>query len=107
MNPSTRRLASGARTTVITELASNRRWSAFDTMALRRGKAMKRLFLSAALAPLACPALVHAETKISTATTTPVRTSTVAAGQPDSITIDTGGSIKPAAARAAVTLDAA
>src|ERR1700758_3229745 len=107
MNPSTRRLASCARTTVITELSSNRRCSAFDTMALQRGKAMKRLFLSAALAPLACPTLVHAETTISTAVATPVRTSTAAAGQPDSVTITATGSLKPTAAGAAVTLDAA
>ncbi|CAN7181198.1 autotransporter domain-containing protein [Phenylobacterium sp. LjRoot225] len=67
---------------------------------------MKRLFLSAALAPLILPDMAQCEIVISTATTTPVRTSTVASGQPDSITIDTAGSIKPAAAGAAVILDA-
>lgn len=68
---------------------------------------MKRLFLSAALAPLACPVLAHAETTISTALTTPVRTATAANGQPDSLTISTSGSIKPTAAGTAVTMDAA
>lgn len=67
---------------------------------------MKRLFLSAALTPLICPSVAHSEVTISTAVTTPVRTSTAAAGQPDSITISKDGSIKPAAAGAAVTLDA-
>ncbi|CAN7453300.1 autotransporter outer membrane beta-barrel domain-containing protein [Phenylobacterium sp. LjRoot219] len=68
---------------------------------------MKRLFLSAALAPLTCPVLAHAETTISTAVTTPVRTATAASGQPDAVTISTSGSIKPTAAGAAVTMDAA
>jgi len=67
---------------------------------------MKRLFLSAALAPLACPVLAHAETTISTAITTPVRTATANNGQPDAVTITAPGSIKPAAAGAAVTMDA-
>lgn len=68
---------------------------------------MKRLFLSAALAPLACPVLAHAETTISTALTTPVRTATANSGAPDDVTISTSGSIKPTAAGAAVTMDAA
>lgn len=65
---------------------------------------MKRLFVSAAVLPL-LTAVAHAEVKISTATTTPVRTSTVAAGQPDHITIEAAGSIAPTAAGAAVTVD--
>jgi len=67
---------------------------------------MKRLFLSAALAPLACPLLAHAETTISTAVTTPVRTATANNGAPDAVTISSSGSIKPTAAGAAVTMDA-
>lgn len=66
---------------------------------------MKRLFVTAALAPLALVSAAHAETKITTAVTTPVKTSTAANGAPDDLTIDTGGSVKPAAAGAAVTLD--
>jgi outer membrane autotransporter protein len=66
---------------------------------------MKRLFVSAALAPLLFAGAVQAETKITTATTTPVKTSTVASGQPDSLTIDTGGSIAPTTAGPAVTID--
>lgn len=68
---------------------------------------MKRLFVSAAVLPLLHAAGAHAETKISTATTTPVRTSTVSGGQPDSILIEANGSIKPTAAGAAVTMDSA
>ncbi|MBW8812207.1 MAG: autotransporter domain-containing protein [Caulobacterales bacterium] len=66
---------------------------------------MKRLFVSAALAPLLFAGVAQAETKISTATTTPVKTSTIASGQPDSITIDTTGTITSTAAGAAVTVD--
>jgi outer membrane autotransporter protein len=66
---------------------------------------MKRLFVSAAVLPLLLAAQARAETKISTATTTPVRTSTVANGQPDSVTIETAGSIAPTASGAAVTVD--
>lgn len=66
---------------------------------------MKRLFVSAAVLPLLCAGSATAETKISTATTAPVRTSTAANGQPDSITIETAGSISPTAAGAAVTAD--
>lgn len=68
---------------------------------------MKRLFVSAAVLPLLHAAGAHAETKISTATTTPVRTSTLAAGQPDSLLIEANGTIKPTASGAAVTMDAA
>src|SRR4249919_1622153 len=66
---------------------------------------MKRLFVSAAVLPLVFVSAAQAETKISTATTTPVQTSTAAAGAPDSITIDTAGSIAPTVAGAAVTVD--
>jgi hypothetical protein len=66
---------------------------------------MKRLFVSAAVLPLLHAGAAQAETKISTATTTPVRTSTVASGQPDHITIETAGSIAPTSAGAAVTVD--
>jgi len=66
---------------------------------------MKHLLVSAAVLPLLHAASAHAETKITTATTTPVRTSTVASGQPDHITIDATGSIAPTAAGAAVTID--
>ncbi|HEY0650177.1 autotransporter outer membrane beta-barrel domain-containing protein [Phenylobacterium sp.] len=66
---------------------------------------MKRLFVSAAVLPLLAATAAHAETKISTATTAPVRTSTVASGQPDHITIEAAGSIAPTAAGAAVTID--
>jgi hypothetical protein len=66
---------------------------------------MNRLFLSAALLPLAYAVSAQAETKISTAVTTPVATATAASGQPDSITIETAGSIKPTAAGAAVTVN--
>lgn len=66
---------------------------------------MKRLLVSAAVLPLLYAASAHAETKITTATTAPVKTSTVAAGQPDALTIDTSGSITPTVAGAAVTID--
>lgn len=66
---------------------------------------MNRLFVSAAVLPLIFVSAAQAETKISTATTTPVKTSTIANGAPDQITIDTAGSIAPTAAGAAVTVD--
>jgi len=66
---------------------------------------MKRLFVSAALLPLLYAAAANAETKISTATTAPVRTSTIAGGQADHLTIETAGSIAPTAPGAAVTVD--
>lgn len=65
---------------------------------------MKRLFVSAAVLPL-LSAAAHAEVKISTATTAPVRTSTIAGGQADHITIESAGSIAPTASGAAVTVD--
>lgn len=65
---------------------------------------MKRLFVSAAVLPL-LSAVAHAEVKISTATTAPVRTSTVAGGQADHITIESAGSIAPTVSGAAVTVD--
>ena len=46
-----------------------------------------------------------AETQISTATTTPVATSTASAGTPDNINIVSGGSIKPTTAGPIVTID--
>jgi len=66
---------------------------------------MKRLLVSAAVLPLLYAASAHAETKISTATTAPVKTSTIASGQPDHLTIDTAGSIAPTVAGPAVTVD--
>lgn len=66
---------------------------------------MKRLFLSAAVLPLLSAGLAHAETKISTATTSPVATATLAAGQPDDLTLEAAGSIKPQTAGVAVTLN--
>jgi len=67
---------------------------------------MNRLFVSAALLPLVWAAAAQAETKIATAVTAPVKTSTAtAAGTADDLTIDTAGSVKPTAAGAAVTLD--
>lgn len=66
---------------------------------------MKRLLVSAAVLPLLTAGSAHAETKISTATTAPLRTSTVANGQADHITIETAGSIAPTTAGAAVTVD--
>ena len=66
---------------------------------------MNRLFVSAAALPLLFVSVAQAETKISTATTTPVKTSTIANGAPDQITIDTAGSIAPTVAGAAVTID--
>ena len=67
---------------------------------------MNRLFVSAALLPLVWAAAAQAETKIATAVTAPVKTSTAtAAGTADDLTIDTAGSVKPTTAGAAVTLD--
>ncbi|MCR5878483.1 hypothetical protein [Phenylobacterium sp. J367] len=66
---------------------------------------MKRLFVSAALLPLAYAASASAETKITTATTTPVQTATVANGARDDLTVEATGSIKPTTSGAAVTLN--
>lgn len=63
---------------------------------------MKRLFLSAAVLPLLHAAPALGQTTISTATTAPVATSTTG-----DLTIAIEGSIAPAAAGAAVTLDSA
>ena len=65
---------------------------------------MKRLFVSVALLPLLHAAQAQAETKISTAITAPIRTSTAAAGQPDSVLIEAAGSVKPTQSGAAVTI---
>ncbi|WP_336959070.1 autotransporter outer membrane beta-barrel domain-containing protein [Sphingobium aquiterrae] len=69
---------------------------------------MRNLKACTAIAPvLAAMAAggAHAETTISTATTTAVKTSTAASGQPDSITIGSAGSITLTAAGAGVTMD--
>lgn len=66
---------------------------------------MKRLLVSAAVLPLVFASAAQGETKISTATTAPVKTSTIAAGAPDHLTIETAGSIAPTVAGAAVTVD--
>lgn len=66
---------------------------------------MKRLFVSAALLPLLAAASARAETKITTAVTAPIATGTAANGQPDDVTVDAGGSIKPTAPGAAITLN--
>jgi hypothetical protein len=64
----------------------------------------KRLAISAAVAPLLLMAwAAHAETTISTATTTPVATATANNGAADSITISSSGSVKRSDAGAAVT----
>src|SRR5690606_2704127 len=69
----------------------------------KRNFMRKTLLASTCLAAMAAmPA--HAETTISTATTTPVKTSTVKSGAPDDIKITKDGSIKPAAGTA-VTID--
>ena len=60
------------------------------------------LFASTCAIALAAP--VQAETKIQTATTTPVRTATINAGAPDDITITAAGSITTTAP-VAVTID--
>ena len=66
---------------------------------------MNRLFVSAALIPLLWAVGAQAETKITTGVTAPAKTSTVAAGAPDDLTVDTTGSVQPTVAGAAVTLD--
>jgi len=65
---------------------------------------MKRLWVSAAVLPLAYAVGAHADTTISS-TSTPVRTSTAAGGQPDNLVIGAGAAVSPAAPGAAVTLD--
>lgn len=71
---------------------------------------MKRAALAAAvaLAPLLAAGMSHAQstpTQITTATTTPVRTSTINNGQPNDLDIVAGGSVSPTASGVAVTLD--
>ncbi|RAK56976.1 autotransporter outer membrane beta-barrel domain-containing protein [Phenylobacterium deserti] len=66
---------------------------------------MKRLFVTAAVLPLAYAVSAQAETKITTALTAPVSTATAANGQPDAITIEAAGSIRPTASGAAVTVN--
>lgn len=64
----------------------------------------KTLLASTCLATLLSTA-AHAETTITTATTAPVRTSTIKSGAPDDIKITSAGSIKPTVAGPAVTID--
>ncbi|MGV3730432.1 MAG: autotransporter outer membrane beta-barrel domain-containing protein [Sphingopyxis sp.] len=64
----------------------------------------KTLLASTCLATLISTA-AYAETTITTATTTPVRTSTIKSGTPDDIKITSAGSIKPTVAGPAVTID--
>lgn len=64
----------------------------------------KTLLASTCLATL-ISTVAHAETTITTATTTPVRTSTIKSGTPDDIKITSAGSIKPTVAGPAVTID--
>ncbi|WP_037500818.1 autotransporter outer membrane beta-barrel domain-containing protein [Sphingomonas jaspsi] len=64
---------------------------------------MRRLLLASTCA-VAVAAPAFAETKIQTATTAPVRTSTVNAGNPDAITITSAGTIT-ATSPTAVTID--
>src|SRR3546814_1949903 len=64
----------------------------------------KTLLASTCLATLLSTA-AHAETTIATATTAPVRTSTIKSGAPDDIKITSAGSIKPTVAWPAVTID--
>ncbi|MFC3712281.1 autotransporter domain-containing protein [Sphingoaurantiacus capsulatus] len=68
---------------------------------------MRYMLLAVTALPLIQVAAAHAETRISTATTAPVATSTIASGARDDLTIEKAGSIKPAAAGVAVTVDSA
>ncbi|WP_404711574.1 autotransporter domain-containing protein [Sphingomonas sp. MMS24-J13] len=67
----------------------------------------RRLLAATCLTPiglaLASPAL--ADTTISTATSTPVRTSTAASGSPDNLVVASGGTITPTSSATAVTID--
>lgn len=65
---------------------------------------MRKTLLATTCVAALLPATVQAETTISTAITTPVRTSTVKSGTPDNIKITTAGSVKPASGTA-VTID--
>jgi uncharacterized protein with beta-barrel porin domain len=60
--------------------------------------------MASVLAALAAGS-AHAETTISTATTTAVKTSTAASGQPDSVTISSAGSITLTGGGTGVTMD--
>ncbi len=68
---------------------------------------MKYLLLAVTALPLVQGVAVRAETKISTAITSPVATSTAANGARDDLTIEKAGSLKPAAAGVAITIDSA
>src|SRR3546814_6299108 len=68
---------------------------------LKRNPMRKTLLASTCLATLLSTA-AHAETTIATATTAPVRTSTIQSGAPDDIKITSAGSIKPTVAGPAV-----
>ena len=65
----------------------------------------RALLASAAALPLLQAAPARADTTISTAVTTPIATSSVAAGAPDNIYIDGAGSVAPTTPGAAVTID--
>src|SRR3546814_12074229 len=71
---------------------------------LKRNPMRKTLLASTCLATLLSTA-AHAETTIATATTAPVRTSTIKSGAPDDIKITSAGSIQPTVAGPAVTID--
>ena len=68
---------------------------------------MKYALRAVTALPLVLAAAATAETKISTATTAPVSTSTIASGARDDLTIEKAGSVKPAAAGVAITIDSA
>src|SRR3546814_16994404 len=61
---------------------------------LKRNPMRKTLLASTCLATLLSTA-AHAETTIATATTAPVRTSTIQSGAPDDIKLTSAGLIKP------------
>src|SRR3546814_18159149 len=69
---------------------------------LKRNPMRKTLLASTCLATLLSNA-AHAETTIATATTAPVRTSTIKSGAPDDIKITSAGAHKPTVAGPAVT----
>lgn len=65
---------------------------------------MRKILLASTCLATFASLPVHAETTIATATTTPVRTSTVKAGAPDDVKITSAGSVKPGGGTA-VTID--
>ena len=65
---------------------------------------MRKILLASTCLATIASLPVHAETTITTATTTPVRTSTVKAGAPDDVKITSAGSVKPGGGTA-VTID--